>query len=311
MTIAATHATGSCPARCALAGNPSDGHGGAVVATVIPQLAATVSVVPSDHFSNVSSARPLVEATIEVLRGHLEADLRPVAIDVQTTIPRSVGLAGSSAIVIATVRALVAHHRGAAWADRLAMDPSYLASLALVAERDVLGIPAGLQDRVVQSIGGTVAMEFGEDHSRSIDGLAAGSYRSVGPIPGSLFVAYLPESAGDSGAVHAATDASDPVFLDAMRRSAAAARRAVAAIEAADPVELGRAMDATFDIRASAMPLEATHVEMIEAARSHGAAANYAGSGGAVGVLAPTSDAADRVARRMRSDLGCHTLRVS
>ena len=57
-----------------------------------------------------------------------------------TTIPRSVGLAGSSAIVIAALRA--------AGVD---LEPPEVAELALAIERDDLGIAAGLQDRAVQA----------------------------------------------------------------------------------------------------------------------------------------------------------------
>ena len=38
-------------ARVHVAGNPSDGYGGAVVSTTIPGLTARVEVVPSDAFT--------------------------------------------------------------------------------------------------------------------------------------------------------------------------------------------------------------------------------------------------------------------
>ncbi len=41
----------TCPARAALAGNPSDGYGGAVVAVPVPDLAAFASTEPADRFS--------------------------------------------------------------------------------------------------------------------------------------------------------------------------------------------------------------------------------------------------------------------
>lgn len=323
--------TASCPARCALAGNPSDGHGGAVVATTIDAIRATAQVRDSHKFRIVGTDlaldsidavvehvsadgpgddQPLVTATLVALHQIIGATLQPVTIDVHTTIPRSLGLAGSSAIVIATIRALIAHHRDEAWARRLETDRSLLASLALAAERDVLGIAAGLQDRVVQSFGGTVAMDFGPGHRHTIHGLEAGTYRSLPPPPGVLLVAFRPETATASGAVHGSVDPSDREFASAMQTLARHAHHAARAIEVGDAEALGRAMSATFDVRASVMELDPRHVEMVEVARRHGAAANYTGSGGAVVVLTASAGAMARVREALHGELGCRTLPV-
>lgn len=311
----------SIPARAALAGNPSDGHGGAVVATVVPALAATVSAGSDSHFTfqsrperfatagdiaewvekaEVDGDQPLMQASLAVLHRRRGVDLTPHALSFSTTIPRSLGLAGSSAIVIATILAMVERHRDAEWADELADRPELIPSLALEAERDVLGIAAGLQDRVVQALGGTVAMEFGATHMRRVHGLEVGTYRPLGPLPDGLFVAYRPGTAGDSGLVHTGVDVSSASFQRAMASAADAGRAAADAIGRGDAAALGRAMDATFDARARVYSLDPAHVEMIEVARSAGAAANYTGSGGAVTVLATD----DRAAAALRG-IGC------
>ena len=318
--------TATCPARAAIAGNPSDGHGGAVVSTVVPAVAATVRVRTSARFEvagtdlvdasieelsdrvdeeGCGDVQPLVPATLAVLHRLLGAQLEPHQVEVRSTIPRSVGLAGSSAIVIATIRAMIAAHAGAPWARSLVAEPALLASLALAAEREILGIAAGLQDRVVQTLGGTVAMEFGPDSMRTVGGLAAGTYRHLGPLPTGLFVAYRAAAATDSGQVHAAVDPDDSRVRDAMGRAAIAARAAADAIEAGDAMALGVAMDDTFDQRASVMTLDPDHLEMIDVARAHGASANYTGSGGAVIVLA-----ADQTARTALESLGCGVLEL-
>jgi hypothetical protein len=49
-----------------------------------------------------------------------------------------------------------------------------------------------------------------------------------------------------------------------------------------DAAALGAAIDATFDARRSIAALDARHVRLVELARSLGAPANYAGSGGAI-----------------------------
>lgn len=329
--MTSTSSAATVPARTALAGNPSDGHSGAVVSTVVRSVAATVRASPADRFGfpgaacdaatigevaesvdraviavdDAGSDQPLMQAALVALHHLYDADVMPCGFELVSTIPRSVGLAGSSAIVIAALRATIGLHRDAAWARHLGERPELLASVALYAERDLLGIAAGLQDRVVQSFGGTVAMEFTADAMQTVDSLRVGSYRRLSaPVP-PCFVAYRPDTAADSGSVHAAVDPTDPVVRAAMDRAAAASRSATAALEAGDLPALGDAMNATFDARASAMPLDPAHVEMIEVARDHGAAANYTGSGGAVVVLA-----FDSAARRALARLGCTLLEL-
>jgi glucuronokinase len=68
-------------------------------------------------------------------------------------------------------------------------------------------------------------------------------------------------------------------------------------------------MDATYDLRASMIDLAPGHVEMIEAARSAGASANYTGSGGAIVVLS-SSDKIESAARQSLKSLGCEIVSV-
>jgi glucuronokinase len=320
------------PARAALAGNPSDGHGGAVVSTVVPAVSATVTVRPATRLevggtelSYASAAelservrtegcgqvQPLVPAAIATLHRHLAARIEGVRVDVRSTIPRSVGLAGSSAIVIATMRALMLFHTQHDWAHDLAAKPHLLASLALEAERDVLAISAGLQDRVVQTYGGTVSMKFAPHHTSLVHGLEVGTYRTLGALPGHLFVACRPGSAAESGAVHSAIDRSDPDVIATMLRLADAAHSAEQAIDAGDSIALGDAMDATYQSRASMMTLDPAHVEMITLAHAAGASANYTGSGGAIIVLAADSATAERTRKTLETNLGCTIIAVA
>ncbi|MFK7918178.1 MAG: hypothetical protein AB8G14_08890 [Ilumatobacter sp.] len=317
-------ATATVPARAALAGNPSDGHGGAVVATTLRTAAATVQATRSSSFEfpgralrtesieDLSAAmfeqttigdQPLIQSGLVAMHRFMDADIEPCRFTLSSTIPRSVGLAGSSAIVIAAIRTAIELHHEASWARHLTARPDLVASIALEAERSVLGIAAGLQDRVVQAFGGTVAMDFAPQHMQREGRLLVGSYRSLGELPGAGFIAYRPETARPSGEVHAAIDATNPAFGAAMAQSATAAREAARAIERNDRAALARALDATFDARARVMRLDPAHVEMIEVARSNDAAANYTGSGGAVVVLAPD----DRAHLALRH-LGCMIL---
>ncbi len=309
------------PARAAIAGNPSDGHGGTVVATTVPSLAATVTCESDTHFSfgrstdrfasvaeiaewvdseNIERDQPLMHAALSVLYQRFDAALAPCRFSFSTTIPRSLGLAGSSAIVVGTLMCAVGANEHERWAQRLANHPALVASLALEAERDLLGIAAGLQDRVVQAFGGTVAMEFGDEHMRFENGLPVGDYRALGDLPGDLFVAYRDGTGGDSGRVHGAVDTTSAAFSLAMANAADAGRAAIDAIERHDVQALGSAMDATFDQRALVYRLEPAHVEMIDVARSAGASANFTGSGGSIIVLAANHRAAAAL-----TDIGC------
>ena len=99
----------------------------------------------------------LVSAAVMRLQRVTGAPVSASEIRWGTNIPRSVGLAGSSAIVIAVLRALCASHA-------IALAPDALARLALEVETEELGIAAGLQDRIAQVYGGVTFMDFGSPH---------------------------------------------------------------------------------------------------------------------------------------------------
>ena len=96
-------ATGSAFARAALAGNPSDGYGGAVLAVCVPGLAAHAEAQPAARTRSDPPSALVDAAVARYGRG-------PCAVRWSTTVPREVGLGGSSAIVTAVVRALCALH---------------------------------------------------------------------------------------------------------------------------------------------------------------------------------------------------------
>ncbi|MDH3708063.1 MAG: hypothetical protein OES57_18510, partial [Acidimicrobiia bacterium] len=89
----------SVPARVALAGNPSDGFGGAVVGLPFRAFAATVEVADCDPLPSGLAA--LGEAARTVFQSRFPRAAPLPSLRVRTTIPRSVGLAGSSAVVVA------------------------------------------------------------------------------------------------------------------------------------------------------------------------------------------------------------------
>jgi glucuronokinase len=265
----------TCPARAALAGNPSDGYGGAVVAIPIPDLTAMASATEADEPAVLTTdpeLRRLLDATVTAFTVEI-GPLPPLAVSASTTIPRSVGLAGSSALIIAALRVL------AAWTGHR-WEPMELARIALAIERDRLGVEAGLQDRLVQAIGTPVAMTFDP----------VGYERLELPEHHTLFVAWQTDAGEPSGVLHRSLrrrfDAGDPPVVVAMRSLAVQAGRARRGIEVGDAALLADAMDASFDLRASIVDVGDRQRRLVDIGRRGGAAVNSAGSGGSVVGLA-------------------------
>ncbi|MFN6109022.1 MAG: mevalonate kinase [Planctomycetota bacterium] len=209
-------------------------------------------------------------------------DLTPFSVrfEVRSSIPRLVGLAGSSAIVTATVRALAKYHS-------VEIPPHLLASLVLSAEKDELGIPAGLQDRVVQAYEGLVAMDFSPAVMQTECGLSYGRYEQ---LPSShlppIYLAYSLAGSEPTEVTHnnlrQRYDRGEPEVLAAMQEWASLAESGKAAIAARDWERLDQLMNRNFDLRRAVCPLNPRHVAMVEAARSAGCSAKFSGSGGAI-----------------------------
>jgi glucuronokinase len=126
-----------------------------------------------------------------------------------------------------------------------------------------------------------------------------------------LLVAWRADSGGHSGAVHAPLRDrhadGEPVVLEAMATLARAARAGADAVARGDHPTFRSSVDASFDARRSMMALDPRHVEMIDCARAAGAAANYAGSGGAI--VAVSAGAAHRArVRAALARISCETL---
>jgi glucuronokinase len=267
---AVSRGCGRAYARAALAGNPSDGYGGAVLAVTLPGWRAEAEALPAAD-AVAEPANALVEAT--VARFAREFGTADAAVRWSTSIPQRVGLGSSSALVIAVLRSLCELHE-------VALAPAELAEQALAVETEDLGIVAGLQDRVVQAYGGLVFMEFGAD-------AGARPYESLDDalLP-PLVIAWRHDAAATSGDVHARLRErhrrGEALIREAIAELASAARLGREALEARDWDGFARSVDRTFDLRAQMLELDPRCVEMVTEARRAGAAANYTGSGGAI-----------------------------
>lgn len=298
--------TGRAFARAGLLGNPSDGYNGKTISMIVRNFSARVRLQPHDAIEIAPDAGVLgpyrsVHSLVEHLNAHgfygserlVKAAIKRFVeyhggelpegpgfrVHVTSDIPRQVGLAGSSAIVIATLRALMQ------WYDR-PIPPHLLASLALSAETE-LGIPAGLQDRVIQAYEGIVYMDFSRDQMRRECGLEYGVYEPLSPpeLP-RFYLAWLTHGAEPTEVTHRSLrqrfEAGEPDVIRAMKRFAEIASEGRSALMDGDTSRLNELIDENFDLRRSICPLNAAHVRLIEAARSVGASAKFCGSGGAI-----------------------------
>ena len=333
MEIIRTHAY----ARAGLIGNPSDGYNGKTISVILQNYAARVVlyewpkieiVWSHDEHSRFDSVHDLVrdvqlhgyyggvrlvKATIKRFveaceKKGMELHERTFAIRYESDIPRQVGLAGSSGIIIATLRALMQFYDVE---FPLELQPS----LALDIERHELGISAGLQDRVIQIYEGAVYMDFAREKEQTDPDLKLpyGEYEPIDPdkLP-PLYVAYSTDVGEPTYVVHnplrARYEAGDVEVVSAMDRFADLTVQFRDAMQSRDVDEMSHLLDENFDTRRAICNLNADHVAMIEAARSTGASAKFAGSGGAIiGVCKSDQMFADL--QRVLEPKGCNVIR--
>lgn len=290
----ATVAVGRSNPRIGLVGNPSDLYAGAVLAFSFDAFETVVTIEPADAWELPHDGHDLVAATIARFARYDGSAVSGGRVAVATTVPRQSGLAGSSAIVIACLRALAAR-------AGTVLSPFGLAQMALAVEAEDLGIVAGAQDRVAQAYDDLVLVDL-------LHGLREASVSAVdrGFLP-QLVVAWSLEPGLPSGDVHEPVRArwadGDPAVLTAAAEWRSLAVRAATAVGRRDRAALGDAIDRTFDLRADLFPIAADDQAMIALARAHGAAANQCGSGGSV-VALPSHDGGAEILRSRFEEAG-------
>jgi galactokinase/mevalonate kinase-like predicted kinase len=157
----------SAPGRAGIIGNPTDGYGGTVVSTSLAER-ATARIVPADEtvlticgqserigdrsdlrltgsFTDVAKAVLTVFDTALAGRGfHLEAE---------TQIPMRAGLAGSTAMLVAILGAVLR------WVE-LPLNRWEIAEAARKIEFDIMKVTCGFQDQYMAVFGGLNCMDF-------------------------------------------------------------------------------------------------------------------------------------------------------
>jgi glucuronokinase len=229
---------------------------------------------------------------------------RRFSIRYSTTIPRQVGLAGSSAIITATLRALMEFYG-------VTVPKQVQPSLVLSVERDDLKIGAGLQDRVIQAYEGLVYMDFSKDREELVDGYRCYAYEPLDParLP-PVYIAFHDALSEPTEVFHndirGRFDRGEPAVVRAMLTFADIAARGRDALLAGDRAELHRLANLNFDTRRSIFNLAPWQIAQVETARSCGASAKFAGSGGTI--VGFYDD--DAMLARLRDALGAQHSRV-
>ena len=292
--------------RAGLIGNPSDGYFGKTISFTFTNFFAEIEMwespelelLPSrrDHsvFAGIQSLHDdvrlhgyyggfrLLKASAKCFLDYCQSrgirlDNRNFTLRYHSDIPNRVGLAGSSAIITACLRALMAFYH-------VSISRHSLASLVWSVENQELSIPAGLQDRVAQAYQGLVYMDFSR---KLMEDRGYGEYtpldiRLLPPV----YVAYLEDLSEGTEVFHnnlrQRWNAGEPAVIEAMEFWANLTVQFRDAMEKRNLPKMHELINANFDKRASLYDVGPGNRDMVETARRAGASAKFAGSGGAI-----------------------------
>ncbi|MCP4451766.1 MAG: GHMP kinase [Planctomycetes bacterium] len=292
--------------RAGLIGNPSDGYFGKTISFSFSNFCAEVVLYESPELeilpcekdqSCFTSVQALVQDVelhgyyggIRLLKAtvkrffdycrdnQIELNTRNFTIRYDSNIPHGVGLAGSSAIITACLRALTTFYG-------VTIPKPTQASLILSAEVDELHIAAGLQDRVIQVYQGLVYMDFDKT---LMEKQGHGQYEPIDhtQLP-PLYVAYQEDLSEVSSKFHnnirERFELGDKKIIAAMKYWGQLAAKARRCLHHGKATEIAALLDANFDKRASIYRISQDNIQMVETARALGASAKFTGSGGAI-----------------------------
>lgn len=293
-------------ARAGLLGNPSDGYFGKTISISVRNFGAHVSLYQTpelkiesqDQDSNIFrniydmvdsvnlmgyyGGTRLIKATVkkfcEYCEQHrIKLSNKNFTIRYHSSIPRQVGLAGSSAIITATLRALMKFYQ-------VKIPIEILPNIVLSAEVDELGINAGLQDRVIQVYEGCVYMNFDK---KIMSAKKHGIYQPIdSALLPPLYIAYRTDLGKISGKVlsdiRTKYEKGDPFVIETLKQIANLAEEGKRALLQNDISKLNDLMNENFNLRRKIMNISESNIEMIQTARKCGASAKFTGSGGSI-----------------------------
>ncbi len=301
-----------CHARAGLLGNPSDGFHGKTIAVIVQNWCAHATLWESPELVIEANPQhdPRTFGSLRELQGTaqregyygglrllyatckrfyqrcLELGIllpdRNFTLRYGTNIPRGLGLAGSSAIITATLRALMRFY---GVTEEQFVKP-LMPNLVLSVETEELELTAGLQDRVIQVYGGLVYMDFARERLER-DGHGLYVPLDLDLLP-PLYIATLrdpSESSRIHSPIRARWERGDEEVVEAMKTFAGFAEEGRAALERREWDRVGELMNANFALRRKLYGdavIGETKLRMVDIARSNGACATTTGSGGAI-----------------------------
>lgn len=296
-------------ARAGFLGNPSDGYNGKTISFIVRNFFAEVVLYEWEQLEIVLADQDrgkfrsvhdlvndvrlhgyyggirLIKATIKrfveycTLR-NIELHSQNFSIRYSSNIPRQVGLAGSSSIIVATLRCLMEFYN-------INIPEETQPSFVLSVEQDELGISAGLQDRVIQVYEGLIYMNFDLKAQKKVDGFKCYDYERMDPnlLP-NVYIAYHAGLSEPTEVYHNDIRGrflrGEPEIIQAMSRFAEITAEGKDALLKGDARYLAGLVNENFDLRQSISKLPGWQVKMVQEARSCGASAKFAGSGGAI-----------------------------
>ena len=292
--------------RVGLIGNPSDGYFGKTISVAFSNFSAEVLLYESPDLEIIFSQKDqskfasihelvsdvklhgyyggirLLKATTKRFfdycsENQIQIHEKNFTIRYESNIPHSVGLAGSSAIITACLRALMAFYG-------VTIPKPVQASLILSAEKDELGISAGLQDRVIQVYEGMVYMDFDEKMMKK---QGRGTYEPLDvSLLSKLYIAYRDDFSEPTEIFHndirTRFEQGEKKVLDAMQYWARLTDKFKVALYAKNMAAVNKLINANFDRRLKIYRISDQNVQMVQTARSVGASAKFTGSGGAI-----------------------------
>lgn len=292
--------------RAAVIGNPSDGYFGKTIAFVFSNFIANVKLyqtpeleikpqrldgttfknmqelVEDINFAGYYGGMRLIKGVIKVFyeycqENNITLPSKNFTIQYNSNIPLRLGLAGSSAILTASMKALCLFYE-------IYIDPAVFANLVLSVETKELGISAGLQDRVAQAYEKPVFMNFDKE---IMEKQGYGDYKVLNSsgFP-NFYIAFRKNLSEGTEVVHnnlkARFEIGEEKVLNAMKRWGEITEEFKDALEKDDKRSMHQLINENFDLRHSLIPISKGNVEMVELARSAGASAKFTGSGGAI-----------------------------
>jgi glucuronokinase len=174
-------------------------------------------------------------------------------------------------------------------------------SLVLSVENDELKIPAGLQDRVIQSYEGLVYMDFDE---KLMKAQGHGDYEELNPslLP-PLYIAYTTKLSEGTEVFHndirGRFKRGDKDVVEAMGYWADLALQTRDLLLAKKGDQIGELLDANFDRRRALYNISPGNIKMVETARAAGATAKFTGSGGAIVGTYPDEDSYQKLVKTL------------